>query len=189
MVLELTEQTQTQALPALEVLCHQWQCCFSTSSHSYRRNTNSNISSKKPQPADFTFNTTWNLLTQGDLTLYILLLFPFGPSGSPSPSPWWRRCRSLLCSWVLFSWWPASPGCCGRRSARRPCGSGGTSSSRSATACMASWTWCASVSPAFLILTLLVGRRRVASLNPGLKHDVLYTYKNQRWKKVFTFCT
>lgn len=86
---------------------------------------------------------------------YFLLLFLPGPSGSPSPSPWWRKCRSLLCSWALSSWWPAYPGYCGRHSAHRRCGSGGTCCSRSAMACMASWTWCASVSSAVLILTLL----------------------------------
>lgn len=64
-------------------------------------------------------------------------------SGSPSPSPWWRRCRSSPCSWALSSWWPASRGCCGQLSARRPSGSAVTSSFRFATACTASWTWSA----------------------------------------------
>lgn len=120
--------------------------------------------------------------------LYFLLLFPLGPSGSPSPSPWWRRCRSLPCSWALSSWWPASPGYCGQRSAHRRCGSGGMCSSRSAMACTASWTWCASVSPAFLILTLLSAGGALP-VEPSVITCCVLDALKPVVAKVFTFCT
>ncbi len=56
---------------------------------------------------------------------------------------WLRRCRSPPSSWAHSSSSPVSRGWCGLLSVRLPSGSARTCSSRSATACTASWTLCA----------------------------------------------
>ncbi len=75
-------------------------------------------------------------------------------SGRPFLWRWLRRCRSPPLSWAHSSSSPVSLGWCGLLSARLPSGSARTCSSRSATACTASWTLCASVRSITPFLTL-----------------------------------
>lgn len=74
-------------------------------------------------------------------------------SGRPSLWRWSRRCRLQRRCWVRSFSSLASHGSCGLRSVPRPSGSARTCSSRSATPCTASWTWCASVSCVFSFTT------------------------------------
>lgn len=77
-------------------------------------------------------------------------------SGRRSLWRWSRRCRLQRRCSGRSSLSPASHGSCGLRSVPQRSGSARTCSSRSATPCTASWTWCALVSRGASVLSVCV---------------------------------
>lgn len=90
-------------------------------------------------------------------------------SGRRSLWRWSRRCRLQRRCSGRSSLSPASHGSCGLRSVPQRSGSARTCSSRSATPCTASWTWCALVSRGASVLSVCVC---VWSFIPVIHHCV-----------------